>query len=97
MATYRILYWQDIPSVIEVKEGRRARKHQLSGRFQELIDQVAMRKQLFGTDAYLEQWRKGPQQDRDGSPEEVLRQVSEELESRFESIRAASLAKDQEA
>ena len=57
MAQYTVVYWQEIPSVVEAKQGRKRHKEQLSERFQELIDAVAMRKGLFGTDEYLEEWR----------------------------------------
>ena len=59
MAKYTVLYWQDIPSLVEVRQGRKRHKVQLSERFQELIDKVAMRKGFFGADNYLEQWRRG--------------------------------------
>ena len=86
MAQYTILYWQDIPSLVEVRQGRKRRKVQLSERFQELIDKVAMRKGLFGTDSYLEEWRRGEPNMRDGSPEEVVQAIATELESQYEDI-----------
>ena len=86
MAQYTILYWQDIPSMVEARKGRTRAKEQLSDRFQELIDTVAMRKGLFGTDAYLEQWRKGSPENREGTPADVVRAVADELESRYERI-----------
>lgn len=91
MAEYTILYWQDIPSVVEAREGRERKKVQLSGRFQALIDKVAMRKGLVGTDAYIEQWRRGGWLARDGSPDEVAAAVAAEIEAEYEAIRAAAL------
>jgi hypothetical protein len=93
MATYQILFWQDIPSLVEAREGQDVKKEQLSQRFQELIDLVAMKKQLAGTDAYLEEWNKGPRQDREGGAEEVVKAVAEELEADFDTIRAQAIAK----
>jgi hypothetical protein len=93
MAAYNILYWQDIPSVIEAKDGSAIHKIQLSQRFQELIDAVAMRKGLAGTDAYLEEWRRGEPVERDGSAEQVANAVREELEAQFEALKASALAK----
>ena len=92
MATYQILYWQDIPSVVEARDDAGVKKEQLSQRFQELIDLVAMKKQMAGTDAYLEQWNKGPRQDRDGGAEEVAKSIAEEFEARFETIRSEAIA-----
>jgi hypothetical protein len=62
----------------------------LGARFQELIDAVAMRTGLFGTDAYLDAWRQGPVATRAGTPEEVAAAVTAELEARFEEIRTAA-------
>ncbi len=92
MAAYHILYWQDIPSVIQVKDGRATLKVQLSRRFQELIDIVAMRKGLAGTDAYLDAWRRGPPVERDGSAEQVANAVKDELEAQFDALKASALA-----
>ena len=83
MARYTIVYWQDIPSLVEVRQGRKRHKIQLSQRFQELIDKVAMRKGLFGTDTYLEEWRRGESQSRDGTPEEIVQAVAAEIESEY--------------
>jgi len=92
MAQFTILYWQDIPSLVEARVGRKRAKIQLSDRFQELIDSVAMRKGLFGTDSYLEEWRKGSPEKCDGSPEEVARAVADDLEAQYESIEAKAMA-----
>jgi hypothetical protein len=91
MAEYRILYWQDIPSVVEAKDGNGTRKVRLSQRFQALIDSVAMRKGLAGTDAYLEAWRRGARAEREGSAEAVAGAIAEELEAQFAAIKAAAL------
>ncbi len=97
MAKCTILYWQEIPSVVEAQEGRRRHKEQLSARFQELIDQVVMRKGLFGTDSYLEQWRRGPAVSREGTLEEVVRQVVAELEADYDTIERRAMAEAAEA
>lgn len=93
MAKYQILYWQDIPSVVEARDGGKVHKEQLSARFQELIDRVAMKKKLAGTDAYLDEWNKGEIRERAGGAREVSHAIAEELEARFDSIRAEALAK----
>ncbi len=92
MADYTILYWRDIPSMVEAREGRAKKKIQLSDRFQVLIDAVAMRRNLVGTDAYIEQWKRGERQSRDGTVEEVAAAVAAELEARYESIKTAAMA-----
>jgi len=93
MAEYRILYWQDIPSMIEAKDDAGDHKVQLSHRFQALIDAAAMRQGMAGTDAYLEQWRKSRRQSREGTAHAVAAAVQAELEAEFPAIRAAAMAK----
>ncbi|MBF2758880.1 MAG: virulence factor [Ectothiorhodospiraceae bacterium AqS1] len=92
MAKVSVIYWQNIPSVVEVRDRRARHKIELDRRFQELIDLVAMKKRLAGTDAYLEQWQKTPLEERAGSPPEIARAVADEIESRFDTIRADVLA-----
>ncbi len=93
MAKYTVLYWQDIPSVIEAKDAAATHKVQLSQRFQALIDAAAMHQGLAGTDAYLEQWRRGKRVARDGSAEQVATAVMEELEAQYDALKAAALGK----
>ena len=93
MATYQILYWQEIPSFVEARDDGGVKKIQLSDKFQALIDEAAMRREFAGTDAYLEEWNKGPKQEQDGSAEEVASSVAQEIESRFAEIRDEALAK----
>lgn len=93
MATYQVLYWQDIPSVVEANDGDNSHKEQLSAQFQELIDLVAMKKDIAGTDAYLEEWTKGPPVQRSGTPEEVAKAVAREFEARFDAIQAEAIVK----
>ena len=92
MADYTILYWQDIPSMVEAREGRAKKKVLLSDRFQVLIDAVAMRKELVGTDAYIEQWNRGDKLSRDGTVEEVAAAVAAEIEAQYEPIKTAAMA-----
>jgi len=92
MADYTILYWQDIPAMVEAREGRAKKKIQLSDRFQVLIDAVAMRKKLVGTDAYIEQWRRGGKQSREGTVEEVAEAVAAEIEGQYDTIKIAAMA-----
>jgi hypothetical protein len=91
MARYTVTNWQDIPSMVEARDGAERHKVQLSARFQELIDLVAMRCKLAGTDAYLQQWTKHRARQRDGSAQHVAQSVAQELEERFESIKAQAM------
>lgn len=91
MAKYQVLYWKDIPSVVEATDASGSAKVQLSDRFQALIDAVAMRLGLAGTDAYLDQWEHGDEQERGGTAREVADAVVGELEGRFEEFRSRGL------
>ena len=91
MTTYTILNWQEIPSSIEAKDGESTSKVQLSERFQSLIDKTAMRRDLAGTDAYIEGFNKGPPIETEGTPEEATRLVKDDLESKFDEIAKAAL------
>lgn len=91
MARYTVTSWQDIPSMVEARDGAERHKIQLSVRFQELIDRVAMREKLMGTDAYLQQWSKQRARQRDGSAKEVALSVAEELENDFDAVVAKAM------
>ena len=91
MAKYTILYWKDIPSVVEASDATDSAKVQLSERFQVLIDSVAMKLGLDGTDEYLEQWDHGDEQERAGSAREVADAVARELEAKFGEFRDRGL------
>ena len=93
MATYQVLYWQEIPSLVEARDEEGAKKIQLSHKFQALIDESAMRRNFAGTDAYIEEWNKGPKEKRDGSADLVVKAVAKDIEDRFAEIRDEALAK----
>ncbi|MEP6813192.1 MAG: virulence factor [Actinomycetota bacterium] len=82
MTRYQVLYWQDVPSVVKASgDDGSELKRQLPDWFQQEIDNRAMTQGLVGSDAYLEQWRWGDVQERDGSPGDVLDAVVRELEA----------------
>ncbi len=81
MARFQILYWQDVPSVLQAfGDDGAAVKRQLPDWFQQEIDRRAMEQGLVGSDAYLEQWRWGEIEERDGTPDEVLDALERELQ-----------------
>lgn len=93
MAKVQILYWQDIPSVVEARGDDGVHKELLSQRFQELIDLIAMRTQLAGTDEYLMQWAKGERYEVEGNAEQVAKSIKDDLESQFSEIKKREMAK----
>lgn len=87
MASYRVVYWHQIPSLVEARDGQGNRhKEQLSSRFQELIDSVAMRKKVVGTDAYLEGWHRSRPKEREGLASDVAKAVALEMEATFDQV-----------
>lgn len=86
MAKYRILHWKDIPSLVEAFDGESAARVPLSQRFQDLIDAVAMREGVSESEAYLDGWGQGPEQERPGAPEAVAEEVAAELEAGFQEL-----------
>lgn len=84
MAEYQVTYWRDFPSMVMAREGRRNKaKVELPQRFQVAIDEAAMRSNLVGTDAYLEEWHRNDWQERSGTPQEVAEAVAQELEAEY--------------
>ncbi len=81
MATYTVLYWQEIPSQIKAEDESDDITLPLDPRFMERIDQLATQRGLQGTDDYLAQWRWSEPQERAGSAEEVAHAVKRELEA----------------
>jgi hypothetical protein len=79
MASYQVMFWKHIPSQVMAWEGEAKVKRMLPDYFQAAIDAYAMKDGSTDMDAYLEGWRRGPVEDREGTPEEVLNAVVEEL------------------
>lgn len=81
MAQYQVTFWKHIPSQVKAWEGDIEAKGMMPDRFQVAIDAYSMREGSTDMDAYLEGWRRGPVEERDGSPEEVLAAVIKELDA----------------
>jgi len=81
VATYKILYWQEIPSQIKAEDHLDDITLPLDSRFMERIDQLAAQRGLQSTDDYLAQFRWSDEQERDGTAEDVARAIKLELEA----------------
>ena len=84
MATYKILYWQEIPSQIKAEDDDEEVNLPLSEQLMDRIDQVAMQRGLKSADDFLAQWKWSEEEERDGSAEEVAAAVMAELELKAE-------------
>jgi hypothetical protein len=94
MAEYRISYWREFPSMVTAREGDVTSKSGLPARFQEAIDEAAMRQGMAGSDEYLEQWRHGEWQPAEGSPDEVVSGVAERLDAEYDAARLESMLEE---
>ncbi len=90
----QIVYWRDIPAQVKGRAGRERAGRQLSERFQEAIDQAAMRAGVVGSDAYLQEWRTTEAEDRAGELRAVLDSVAAELEAAYPEARLRALAEN---
>jgi hypothetical protein len=82
MATYKVLYWQEVPSQVKAEDDEEEVTLPLPARFMERIDRLALQRGLHGSDDYLAQWKWSDEEDRDGSAREVAEAVLAELESK---------------
>ncbi|MEO8744369.1 MAG: virulence factor [Candidatus Dormiibacterota bacterium] len=79
MASFQVMFWKHIPSQVKAWEGDVQVKGMMPDYFQAAIDAFAMKEGSTDADAYLEGWRRGPVETREGSPDEVLKAVIGEL------------------
>ncbi len=86
-----ILSWQDIPTVIEARDANGTEKVELSKRFSELIDLIAMKKGIVGTDDYLRDWKKKKLSSTNKTAKNVVLEMSEYFEDKYEDIKANAL------
>ena len=81
MATYRILYWQEIPSQIRAEDDADEVNLPMDARFMERIDLMAARRGLQGQDEFLAQWNWSEEEEREGTAQNVAEAVKRELEA----------------
>jgi hypothetical protein len=86
---YQVTYWRDLPSLVVAREGEHVTKSPLAPRFQEAIDEAAMRLGDTGSDAYLAGWRRGEWTPEAGSTTEVADRVVARLEADWPAERLA--------
>jgi FAD/FMN-containing dehydrogenase len=89
MAEYQIMSWRDVPSMVVAREGDDIAKIQLAPRFQEAIDEAAMRLGEVGSDEYLAGWTRSEWATAEGEPAHVAGVVAEQLEEEWTPSRIA--------
>lgn len=93
MATYKILYWHDIPVQVRAEDENGRVGKQLPERFQEAVDEAAMAAKKTSDDPYMEGFQWGEEQDREGTAQDVAAQIVDELDQKFETIDWQATAK----
>jgi uncharacterized protein YdbL (DUF1318 family) len=94
MATYEVLYWHDIPIQVRARDGEKRASKQLPDRFQNAIDNAAMKAGLVGDDAYLNLFKWLGPVEREGAVEEIVNQVITELINKYPTINWHNTAKE---
>ena len=73
--------WRDLPSLVVARDGESVTKGPLAPRFQEAIDEAAMRLGETSSEAYLDGWTRSEWTSADGATAEVCDRVVAELEA----------------
>ena len=82
ITTYKILYWQEIPTQIRADDGVDDVAVELDEKFMKQIDILAAKRGLQTADDYLAQWKWSDEQEREGSAREVAEALKLELEAK---------------
>ena len=88
----QIIFWRDIPAQVKARSGWTRLAKPLSDRFQQAIDEAAMRSGMSGTDEYLQEWRTADALDQDGEPEAIIDRLVAQLETEYTPERLKKLA-----
>ena len=89
MTEYQVTRWRELPSMVAARAGDETVKAELALRFQEAIDEAAMRLGDIGADDYLAGWERTSWTSADGTPAEVLDRVTAELDAEWPDGRIA--------
>ena len=79
MASCQVMFWKHIPSQVKAWEGDVEVKRMMPDYFQAAIDAFAMKEGSTDMDAYLEGWRRGAVEEREGTPEAIVEALIAEL------------------
>ena len=82
MTTYKILYWQEIPTQIKAEDESEDVTVLLDAKFMVQVDILAAKRGLQAADDYLAQWKWSEEEEREGSAREVSEAVKAELEAK---------------
>jgi FAD/FMN-containing dehydrogenase len=80
---YQVTSWRDLPSLVVAREGESTVKAPLAPRFQEAIDEAAMRLGETESGSYLDGWTRGEWTAAEGDGHQVCDRVVAELEEQW--------------
>ena len=73
MATYRILFWKEIPTQIKYNDDfNTSKSYKLDDFFQQAVDSIAMFDGSINSDEYLNAWSWGVETETNFKPEEIV-------------------------
>lgn len=81
MSEYQIMRWREIPSIVIARSGETTIKVMLASRFQEAIDEAAMRLGEIDADAYTAGWNRDPWVEASDAPDVLAGRIAQELEN----------------
>jgi FAD/FMN-containing dehydrogenase len=87
---YQVTSWRDLPSLVVARDGDEVMKTPLAPRFQEAIDEAAMRLGESSSEEYLAGWTRSNWSPAEGNPHEVCDRVVAELEEDWPAERLAT-------
>ena len=79
MAKYQIMYWHDIPLQIKVTDESGTVKQALPARFQQAINSASIARGKYEENAYMNGWRWGARETREGNATIVAQALLNEL------------------
>jgi hypothetical protein len=91
MSEYQIMRWREIPSMVVARSGETTIKIMLASRFQEAIDEAAMRLGEIDADAYTSGWNRDPWVEAEGAPDAVGARIVDELEKELSEEKLSAL------
>jgi hypothetical protein len=86
---FQVTWWRDLPSLVVVRAGEQVTKTPLPQRFQEAIDEAAMRLGDTASDDYLAGWTRTGWTAAEGDTVDVAERVVVDLEAQWPPERVA--------
>ncbi|PZN80552.1 MAG: hypothetical protein DM484_09710 [Candidatus Methylumidiphilus alinenensis] len=90
MSEYQIMRWRELPSMVIARSGETQIKVALPARFQEAIDEAAMRLGATGADDYISGWVRDPWVEAIEEPDQLAARITAELEADFSEAKIAA-------